>query len=430
MVAARALQSNKKKGTLRQQVNALLHDMTGKKAVIMYDFALLDLLEGDHKAAIFFNQVLYWSDVTEDPDGWFYKTYAEWEAELHISRYQINRMLHGDKRTPKSRRTLTDIGVETMVKKGRYTGNPTVHYRVNREKLLQGMADYIQAMYNIPAEEALARTDSYLMRPDDKPMRNIVTDRTPQTNHFDPQQSISPDLQQINTSSDPKISTEKESSENESKIISHPPPDDDSDIQIFSPYVKRFGKLKKQLPALLRAELERLGSERVGEVLERCSTRGRSWNYVLRALANETVVTSEKPVQYWAAFNASNEKTLFEVVKEPKIPVSSRVNTFWEMFSGKALTMRDAWSSAQHQMEMQFGSGRFLVNDATLVDFDAETATFTVVVRNLNAQNELQQRYYRTVRRIMSDIFGQAAEVRFVAKNEWSLPENVAQDGG
>jgi hypothetical protein len=259
-------------------------------------------------------------------------------------------------------------------------------------------------------------------------MRNIVTDWTPQAHHSDLQQTISPDLEQIDTSSDPKISTEKESSENDSKIISHPPPDDDSDLQIFTPYVHRFGKLKKQLPALLRAELERLDAERVEQVLKRCATRGHSWVYVLHALQNETAAAAEKPSQTdWAAFNALNEQTLLEVVAKPEIPVTERVKTAWD---GENRTVMDAWSAAKHQMQMQFSAGRFLVNDATLVDFEPDNATFTVVVKNANIRDQLQQRYYRLVRRIMSDIFGNFAEVCFVAQADWSLPESVKQDGG
>ena len=50
----------------------------------------------------------------------------------------------------------------------------------------------------------------------------------------------------------------------------NPTPHPDDDLDLFNPYVKRFGKLKEPVVAALRAELERLGGERVGEVLERC----------------------------------------------------------------------------------------------------------------------------------------------------------------
>jgi hypothetical protein len=31
------------------------------------------------------NQILYWTDRTSDPDGWFYKTYDDWDQEIKFS---------------------------------------------------------------------------------------------------------------------------------------------------------------------------------------------------------------------------------------------------------------------------------------------------------------------------------------------------------
>ena len=47
--------------------------------------------------------MLYWTDRTTDPDGWFYKIYHDWEEELRFSYYQVQRMMYGDERvqTPK-----------------------------------------------------------------------------------------------------------------------------------------------------------------------------------------------------------------------------------------------------------------------------------------------------------------------------------------
>ena len=60
-----------------------------------------------------------------------------------------------------------------------------------------------------------------------------------------------------------------------------------SDLRLFFPFEARFGKMKPPFQEALRAEVARLGVEQVQTVLERCATRGRSWNYVRRALANE-----------------------------------------------------------------------------------------------------------------------------------------------
>jgi len=81
-------------------------------------------------------------------------------------------------------------------------------------------------------------------------------------------------------------------------------------------------------------------------------------------------------------------------------------------------------------MEMQFGGSIYLVREAVLVDFEAESTTFVVAVKNEYIRDQLQYPFYRTVRRIVSDVFGRAAEVRFVAKADWSLPPDIKPEGG
>lgn len=39
-------------------------------------------------AGLFLSQAFYWTDRTKDPDGWFYKTQAEWEEETGLTRYE------------------------------------------------------------------------------------------------------------------------------------------------------------------------------------------------------------------------------------------------------------------------------------------------------------------------------------------------------
>src|SRR5699024_1992151 len=77
---------------------------------------------------LFLNQLIFWSDKTKRRDGFFYKTYAEWEDELFLSEYQVRR----------SSKNLRDLGlIETEVK--RANGSPTVHYKVNMDKLSESI---------------------------------------------------------------------------------------------------------------------------------------------------------------------------------------------------------------------------------------------------------------------------------------------------
>ena len=74
----------------------------------------------------------------------------------------------------------------------------------------------------------------------------------------------------------------------------------DDDLGIFLAYEKRFGRLKEQSFGTFRDELARLGVSRVGDVLERCATRCRSWKYVATALANEQPIAAQAEfITYW-----------------------------------------------------------------------------------------------------------------------------------
>lgn len=88
---------------------------------------------GDMNTAALLAQILYWSERATDPDGWFYKSYAEWEDELGLTEYQARR----------SSKSLVQMGVglETKVKKA--NGNPTVHYRIDPVLFLEQLAHYV-----------------------------------------------------------------------------------------------------------------------------------------------------------------------------------------------------------------------------------------------------------------------------------------------
>jgi len=46
---------------------------------------------GGIKAGLFLAQLFYWHDRGSDPDGWIYKTQAEWEEETGLSRWEQER---------------------------------------------------------------------------------------------------------------------------------------------------------------------------------------------------------------------------------------------------------------------------------------------------------------------------------------------------
>lgn len=101
-------------------VKNLISSFSGQENVLTIPRAYLDWLDGDHVAALMFSQILYWTERTDDEDGWIYKSSKQWHDELAISTYQQKRAV----------KKLEVAGVETTLKKA--NGAPTVHYRINQ----------------------------------------------------------------------------------------------------------------------------------------------------------------------------------------------------------------------------------------------------------------------------------------------------------
>jgi hypothetical protein len=87
-------------------------------------------LVGDALSAIFLSQALYWTSRTSDPNGWFYKTQADWWAETALSR----------KNQESARRNLKRLGILEETRKGLPA---TMHFRINLERLYQLLIELI-----------------------------------------------------------------------------------------------------------------------------------------------------------------------------------------------------------------------------------------------------------------------------------------------
>lgn len=79
-------------------------------------------LTGSIEGGLLLNQIVYWSDRTKMQEGWFAKSYDEWEAEIFLTRRTVSRLVG----------ILRRIGVETKIR--RFNGSPTLHYRLDRQK--------------------------------------------------------------------------------------------------------------------------------------------------------------------------------------------------------------------------------------------------------------------------------------------------------
>lgn len=115
----------------RDYISSIITQFSGQNNIIPIPVIYLKITE-DYPTAALLNQLIYWSDRTNRKDGYFYKSYKEWEEEIHLSKYQVMRSI----------KKLKNMGiVETALKKA--NGAPTVHYKVDGKVTSQWIVKFL-----------------------------------------------------------------------------------------------------------------------------------------------------------------------------------------------------------------------------------------------------------------------------------------------
>lgn len=135
----------KKKAALRDNIVSLLLGFAGQSNTLTIPRPFINLCNGDHLAALLLSQILYWQERTEDKAGWFAKSYEDWYDELGLTEYQIKRIIQGDKRNKNQICKLSDLGIETSLRRSKfYKGAATLHYRVNMAAFQKRVLNIVQ----------------------------------------------------------------------------------------------------------------------------------------------------------------------------------------------------------------------------------------------------------------------------------------------
>jgi len=107
-------------------------------------------LTGDHFSALMLSQLLYWTERATDPEGWVYKSHAEWKEELGMGRSVVDR----------SRRRLVTLGLmQETYRKAR--GMRVMHFRLHLPALrvallsLTAVPDICHAESRVPADRSV-----------------------------------------------------------------------------------------------------------------------------------------------------------------------------------------------------------------------------------------------------------------------------------
>jgi len=117
----------------QQQVFAFISSIIGQKNIVPVPIEFVRFT-GDYHAAALLNQIIYWTDRTKDPDGWFYKTYFDWEEEIALNKYFCSKAV----------RALTSMGIiETQVKRI-FNGDTVLHYRILQDDFIDKFGKHLE----------------------------------------------------------------------------------------------------------------------------------------------------------------------------------------------------------------------------------------------------------------------------------------------
>lgn len=173
----------------KQIISNLIISYSGQQRTINIPVLYLELLE-DYNTAVILNQLIYWSDRSSRTDGYFFKSYKEWEEEVFLSQYQVKKSI--DK--------LKKLGlVETKLKKS--YGSPTLHYKVDMEEISKWIIkkldnrisrnlinDYEETSYSLTknttkntTENTTQHTENNLNTDNSKPKDKKINDKDPVT---------------------------------------------------------------------------------------------------------------------------------------------------------------------------------------------------------------------------------------------------------
>ena len=111
---------------MKKGYQQFIYGLLGDKPIIIYP-CMVKML-GGRSVAIFFNQMLYWTDKGRDPE-WIYKTIQEAEEETTLTRKAQDRAI----------KKLKALGLLETKLKG---VPPKRYFKINNEKLLELIDNY------------------------------------------------------------------------------------------------------------------------------------------------------------------------------------------------------------------------------------------------------------------------------------------------
>lgn len=340
-------------------------------------------LAGSHDAAFVLRKIIRWneSSTVQERGGEFYKTHAEMSEETGgLSPYRI-------------RKAQTLIKKYVHIDKRRYKGRDWTWYRVDVVALLQRIGKVLESMTG----KIFDLINDVIGR---EPVRNL------------------------------RRSGLKNLSRQTLTISSKDQSDDDViDLPIA---FKKFAFKGLRDDVRLMREIERLGTDKALEVLERCvKFGGKRWSYVWTSLAEETSQTSPPTPLHYGEGSMNHRGTeaqsglaglVAEVVNRGDVVIDAQSEALPEVTGGAVDqpvgawgSLREAWALVMSQLRLRFDQMTFdtWLSDMRVVDFADNM--LVVAVANEYAEERINTRLHRDIRRVISDVINHPVELRAVA---------------
>ncbi|MDZ5609655.1 hypothetical protein U2I54_21995 [Bacillus pseudomycoides] len=105
-------------------IRTLISQISGQENILVVPKIFIKLT-GDLTTATLLNQIVFYSDKSKRTDGYFYKSYKEWEEEICLTKRQVSY-------SAEKLKGMELIETKTM----KANGAPTVHYKLDYDKLL------------------------------------------------------------------------------------------------------------------------------------------------------------------------------------------------------------------------------------------------------------------------------------------------------
>lgn len=88
---------------------------------------------GSYNAAVLLGQIIYWTERTDDPEGWFFKSCKDWESEIYLT----------EKESRNAIELLESLGI-IETKKAKINGAPTKHFRLKADDFHRLFVEFLK----------------------------------------------------------------------------------------------------------------------------------------------------------------------------------------------------------------------------------------------------------------------------------------------